>query len=87
MAMIKCKECGKEISDKAKACPNCGAKYESEDTKTMRVVIGSLILIISLFVFFSGISGIQNTTNKNTTTTKTTSKSKNNNSIVIQLYP
>lgn len=25
MAMIKCSECGKEISDKAKTCPNCGA--------------------------------------------------------------
>lgn len=24
MALIKCKECGKEISDKAKVCPNCG---------------------------------------------------------------
>ena len=25
MALIKCPECGKEISDKAKSCPNCGA--------------------------------------------------------------
>lgn len=25
MALIKCSECGKEISDKANACPNCGA--------------------------------------------------------------
>ena len=24
MALIKCNECGKEISDKAKVCPNCG---------------------------------------------------------------
>lgn len=24
MALIKCSECGKEISDKAKTCPNCG---------------------------------------------------------------
>lgn len=24
MALIKCPECGKEISDKAEACPNCG---------------------------------------------------------------
>lgn len=28
MAMIKCPECGKEISDKAAACPNCGAITE-----------------------------------------------------------
>lgn len=24
MALIKCSECGKEVSDKATACPNCG---------------------------------------------------------------
>lgn len=26
MALIKCSECGKEISDKAKLCPHCGYK-------------------------------------------------------------
>jgi hypothetical protein len=25
MALVKCGECGKEISDKAAACPGCGA--------------------------------------------------------------
>lgn len=24
MALIECSECGKEISEKANACPNCG---------------------------------------------------------------
>ena len=24
MALIKCNECGHEVSDKASACPNCG---------------------------------------------------------------
>ena len=24
MALIKCPECGKDVSDKAKSCPNCG---------------------------------------------------------------
>lgn len=31
MALIKCPECGKEISDKAKSCPHCG--YELERNK------------------------------------------------------
>ena len=26
MALIKCKECGKEISKDAKICPHCGKK-------------------------------------------------------------
>ena len=29
MALIKCPECGKEISDKAGACPNCGCPISS----------------------------------------------------------
>ncbi len=28
MALIKCKECGHEVSDKASACPNCGCPIE-----------------------------------------------------------
>ena len=30
MALIKCPECGKEISDKAAACPNCGCPVEAK---------------------------------------------------------
>lgn len=28
MALIECKECGKQISDEAKRCPSCGAKVK-----------------------------------------------------------
>lgn len=28
MAMIKCKECGKEMSDRANMCPNCGCEND-----------------------------------------------------------
>ena len=31
MAMIQCSECGKEISDKAASCPNCGAAVNTEN--------------------------------------------------------
>lgn len=31
MALINCSECGKEISDKAQSCPNCGAPLEKVD--------------------------------------------------------
>ena len=30
MALINCTECGKQISDKALACPNCGAPQSSK---------------------------------------------------------
>jgi|ERR1041384_6337393 hypothetical protein len=32
MALIKCPECGKEISDQAAVCPNCGAPNKSSKT-------------------------------------------------------
>ncbi len=33
MALIKCPECGKEISDKAAACPNCGTPIADKKVK------------------------------------------------------
>ena len=31
--LIKCGECGKEVSDKANTCPNCGAPVQNNDNK------------------------------------------------------
>lgn len=39
MAMIKCKECGKEISDKAVNCPNCGCPITPIMQQTVQPVI------------------------------------------------
>lgn len=36
MALIKCPECGKEISDKAKSCPGCGCPISSS-TKIVKI--------------------------------------------------
>lgn len=49
MAMTKCKECGKDISTKADACPNCGAKQvrTSGCAKVVLVLLG-LVLFGSL---------------------------------------
>ena len=50
MAIIKCPECGKEISDKATSCPNCGfplikAQPEKEKLKEYTVVINDSMYI------------------------------------------
>lgn len=37
MALIKCTECGKEVSDKASACPNCGCPIEATSNGTVRI--------------------------------------------------
>ncbi|MEY8424583.1 zinc ribbon domain-containing protein [Lachnospiraceae bacterium 38-14] len=39
MSLIKCPECGKEISDKAATCPNCGMPLRREDRGTYDVII------------------------------------------------
>lgn len=31
MALINCEDCGREVSDRAPACPNCGAPIAAED--------------------------------------------------------
>lgn len=41
MALGNCRECGKEVSDEAKACPHCGA---SRPVKTPIGVFGMLLL-------------------------------------------
>jgi hypothetical protein len=71
MALIKCSECGKEVSDKATACPNCGAPPASEgrtrqhrDNTPVRVVradwrweaIGALLVIGGLIAGIAGAS-------------------------------
>lgn len=33
MALINCKDCGKEVSTEAKACPHCGAKPPKTPSK------------------------------------------------------
>lgn len=62
MAMIKCPECGKEISDKANSCPNCGytfIKNINESKRKQRKMFNEKVtsnftvalLIIALFYF------------------------------------
>lgn len=37
MALIKCSECGKEVSDKAISCPNCGYPIQSPSPDTTAI--------------------------------------------------
>lgn len=58
MALIRCKECGKEISDNAVSCPNCGCVLKYTESKkivikksnisrsgTMMCIIGSALFL------------------------------------------
>jgi hypothetical protein len=39
MSLIKCKECGKEISDQALACPNCGCPVTKENINMQQPIV------------------------------------------------
>lgn len=48
MALIKCKECGKEFSTDAKACPNCGKRRTTTTAKFIASFF-ALVIIVSIF--------------------------------------
>ena len=53
MAIIKCPECGREISDKAKICPNCGYAMKKQYNKKCgngKLFSGLLLNIFSMLI-------------------------------------
>jgi hypothetical protein len=52
MALTKCKECGAQISTKAAACPQCGAKRRSGGGN---LGCGSLLLVLFVGILIVGI--------------------------------
>lgn len=59
MALINCKECGKEISDTSNTCVHCGAKTETSKANNKKLIrnISILIIIVLLigciFIFYN----------------------------------
>jgi hypothetical protein len=49
MALIRCSECQKEISDKADSCPSCGAPVAKSQPKRRRGGF-AILVILALFV-------------------------------------
>ena len=56
MGMVKCRECGKEVSAKAKNCPHCGIDKPAPESRLRRYLklgIG-VVLVISMVRCISG---------------------------------
>ena len=51
MALINCKECGSQISDKAKTCPQCGFD-QPKKTSLFTWIIGGLFALGVLFAVY-----------------------------------
>ena len=54
MAMINCPECGKEISDNAKSCPNCGyslkKSFKKKSKKGIFISIAIIVIVAAVAV-------------------------------------
>ncbi len=53
MAIIQCPECGKDVSDKAKSCPNCGCPINEDvqntnDNDSSKRKTGSTLIILGI---------------------------------------
>ena len=56
MALIKCPECGKEVSDKADSCPECGypisrksAPPESSRKNKSKIITAIFVIVLLFF--------------------------------------
>ena len=56
MALIKCPECGREISDKALSCPVCG--YQVNKNNKIRKYVNVIPIILGIFSIFWGYSSM-----------------------------
>ena len=55
MALIKCPECGKEVSSGAESCPNCGHPISKKGKKKKKgsclsVILFIIIAFVALFI-------------------------------------
>lgn len=55
MALIKCPECGKKISDTAISCPNCGYNLSPKNQKKVTTVKTNLVRVGSILVIIGNV--------------------------------
>lgn len=51
MALIKCHECGSEVSTEAAACPRCGAKPKRNASPLFIFILASLFFVVFFTIF------------------------------------
>ncbi len=68
MAMKPCKECGKEISTGASACPNCGKKNPT--TSTAQKVVGFVVVAFVMLFICGKLAGTSSTSTSSASATR-----------------
>ncbi|MDO5562202.1 MAG: zinc ribbon domain-containing protein [Synergistaceae bacterium] len=92
MAMIKCPECGKEISDSAEVCPNCGksmkkiaspSQVKPQKGGKMKKVFISIFVILICLMLFGMLLGDDEKSSKNNSPAKQEVSAPKENVIVV----
>lgn len=58
MALLKCHECGNNVSTEAKACPSCGAPVKKQQQETSAAGGCLVIIVVVGIVGYLGYSGV-----------------------------
>ncbi|MGX7666062.1 hypothetical protein [Flavobacterium pedocola] len=58
MALINCKECNSEISDKAFDCPKCGAKLRKPERSFFGKIVKYTFIVFNLLMLLWFITGV-----------------------------
>lgn len=53
MALIKCKECGNEVSTEANTCPKCGAPVKDKNAEFAKQLLGGLFVFAVIWMVLS----------------------------------
>lgn len=73
MALVKCKECGSEVSTKAKVCPKCGAKAPKKTSLLSWLVAG--LMAVLMFNFITSDPGSSTTSSSSSKTSSSSPSS------------
>jgi len=57
VALTKCKECGEQVSEKAEACPHCGAPIRKQAGGCAMTVVLATVVLGVLFVGYGALQG------------------------------
>lgn len=89
MALIKCSECGKEVSDKAKKCPHCGAnnKIQSRKKDNKNILPIIICLLLACLLIGGGIFAYQVLKDNNDTDVKAENSETTNNKEYSSFFP
>lgn len=60
MALIRCRECSRDISDTAKACPHCGYANKAKNKKAAMEQTVKEFAAVALVAVFAVVVGVAN---------------------------